>query len=142
MTLDDYFLGLARYVSVMSSDPSTRCGAVIVRPGNIVVSTGYNDFARGVKSPPQRWEDRTEKLGYVVHAEMRAIVSARQSLVGCTLYVWPMPTCDRCAMHIIEVGIVRVVAQQATLDQKKRWRDSFARAETAFAEAGVELILG
>ena len=35
---DNYFLGLARYVSSASKDPSTQTGAVIVRPDRTVSS--------------------------------------------------------------------------------------------------------
>ena len=46
---DQYYLSLSCLVASKSKDPSTKCGAVIVSPENVVLGTGFNGFARGVK---------------------------------------------------------------------------------------------
>ena len=135
MTRHRYYLGLARHASIMSHDPSTKCGAVIVSRDVNIVSVAYNDFPQG--TDPEYWFDRTEKLAHVIHAEMGAILSAKQSVQDCTIYVWPMTCCDRCAMHIIQAGIIRVVTPPPSKEQIERWG---ARATKALRNAGVELI--
>jgi len=53
-----------------------------------------------------------------IHAELNAILQAAKdgvSVDGATLYCWMTP-CRNCAMAIIRVGIVRVVAQYVYQD--------------------------
>ena len=38
------FLGLSEYIAQWSKDPSTKVGAVIVRPDKSIVSMGFNGF--------------------------------------------------------------------------------------------------
>ncbi len=93
---DDRFLNLAKFVAEWSKDPSTKVGAVIVRPDRTVASVGYNGFPRGVLDHVDRYSDRDTKYAMVVHAENNALINARQSLEGCTLYVTPLPPCTQC----------------------------------------------
>jgi len=41
-TWDDYFLNIAKVVSIKSKDPRCPVGAVIVSEDNIILSTGFN----------------------------------------------------------------------------------------------------
>ena len=130
---DNRFLNLARTVASWSKDPSTKTGAVIVRPDKTVAALGYNGFARGCDDSDGLYNDRQEKLGRVIHAEMNAILSAREPLHGYTLYTSFM-CCDRCAVHMIQAGIKRVVAEKPLAN---RWAVEMDRARACFAEAGV-----
>jgi dCMP deaminase len=134
---DNRFLDLARTVSTWSKDPSTQTGAVIVRPDKTVAALGYNGFARGCDDADGLYNDRQEKYARIIHCEMNAVLSAREPLHGCTLYTWPFMSCDRCAMHMIQVGIRRTVAPKLPQHLEERWADSVGRARTCFAEAGV-----
>lgn len=133
---DDFFLGLAEYVATASKDPSTKVGAAIVRPDRTIASLGYNGFPRGVDDT---YLDREHKLLRTVHAEMNAILSAREPLHGCTLYVSPLFPCANCAAAIIQSGITAVVARMGTL--RPEWQTSFDAAADIFSQAGVNSIL-
>ena len=134
---DIRFLSLAEHVSQWSKDPSTKVGAVIVRPDRTILSVGYNGFPRGVKDWPERLADRDTKYPMTVHAEANAIIHGG-SAEGCTLYTWPFPPCCDCAGLIIQAGIKRVIAPSPTRDQRSRWGASFNLAMDMFKEAGVE----
>ncbi|NVO13828.1 MAG: hypothetical protein HXX10_07315 [Rhodoplanes sp.] len=134
---DARFLALAAHVAGWSKDPSTKCGAVLVRPDRTIAGLGYNGFPRGCDDDPRLYADRDAKLERVVHAEMNAILSASGPVRGCTLYVHPFLSCARCAAHVIQAGIVRVVAPTYSDEQWTRWGDSFMAAMTLYREAGV-----
>lgn len=132
------FLRLAREVGSWSRDPNTHAGCVIVRPNGTVASLGYNGFARRMNDDPAIYANRDEKLARVIHAELNAIMMAREPLDNCyTLYTHPWQPCDRCAMHLIQAGIFRVVSVEAKPDVIARWKPSIDRAMAAFEEAGV-----
>lgn len=123
-----------------SKDPSTKVGAVIIRPDGTPASQGFNGFPRGVEDTDERLNDRATKYALVVHAEANAIVTAKESLVGCTIYT-TMPACSSCAGLIIQAGIKRAVSIEPTEKQRERWGESFQRTQTMFEEAGVTQIL-
>ena len=129
------FLGLAANVSTWSLDPSTKVGAVIVDEDKRVVSVGYNGFPKGVKDN-ERLNDRVLKYQMVVHAEANAILFARGSVEGCTIYTFPFMPCSNCASLLIQSGIKKVVSVPST---EKRWESNFNIAKDMFEEAGVSL---
>ena len=133
-----HFFEVAAACARMSKDPSTMCGAVIVRPNKTIAATGWNGFPRGVEDVPALYADRNEKYPRVLHAEMNAILSAREPLDGYVLFVGPLPPCARCAGAIIQSGIKGVV-YVAPEDLTLRWRDEFGMASDMFRQAGVAL---
>lgn len=137
---DRFFLGLAQYVSTISKDPSTKTGAVIVRPDRTIASLGYNGFPRGCDDSVALYANRETKYARVIHCEMNAILAAREPLHGYTLYTVPFISCDRCAAHVIQAGIIRCVAPKADAEKLTRWADAFERTRQIFNEAGVDLI--
>jgi dCMP deaminase len=134
---DSRFLEMARLVSTWSKDPSTQVGAVITR-GQFVVSLGFNGHPKGVADTPDRLENREAKYRTIIHAEMNAILTAKQDLEGCTIYVWPFMPCSQCGSAVVQAGIKRVVAPKSDND---RWAESFAFTTEIFHEAGVELVI-
>lgn len=138
---DKRFLGLAEHVSNWSKDPSTKVGAVITDNQNRVISVGYNGFPRGVNDCEKILNDREKKYQRVIHAEPNAILFAERDLTGCCIYTFPFPPCNNCSTLIIQSGIKRVVAPDASDELKERWKDSMAVAEEMFKEAGVELVI-
>lgn len=98
-TKDEYYLGIAKSVSMRSTCLKRRYGAIIVNNDEIV-ATGYNGSARG--------ETNCCELGYcnrlnkphnsgdysdcpAVHAEQNAMLSAsRKDMLGGTLYLYGM----------------------------------------------------
>ena len=136
---DERFLELAKHIAQWSKDPSTKVGAVIVRPNRTIASVGYNGFPRGVIDDDARLNDRPYKYAMTVHAEANAILSANERIDGCTLYVTPLTPCSSCASMIIQSGITRVVAYMP--HQPEHWADSFAIARMMFEEAGVDIVI-
>jgi len=123
-----YFLRLAREISTRSKDPSTKVGAIIVRPDRSIVSTGYNGFPRLMPDLPLWYEDRERKYQRIIHAEMNALIQAKQSVEGCTLYTWPFMCCDRCIVHLAQAGIIKFIYPSAQPDAQIRWNENFERA--------------
>lgn len=132
------FLTLAFLVASWSKDPSTKCGAVIVR-GNRIISLGYNGFPQGVYDHNERLQDRETKYKMVLHAEVNALMFANVDLTGCTIYTVPMPPCSRCAAQIIQAGIKRVVALVPSADMLTRWGADFDIAKAMYRDALVTL---
>lgn len=109
------FIDLARHVAQWSKDPSTKCGAVIVRPNRTVASIGYNGFPRGADDTDCLYLNRDRKYLRVVHAEVNAILNCQERPEGYAIYIWPPewgPCCSHCAAAIINAGITTVVSVQ------------------------------
>ena len=135
------FTDLAEEISTWSKDPSSQVGAVIVRPDRTIASIGFNGFPRGVEDSPERIANRDTKLLYTIHAEMNAILSAKEPLKDYSLFVWPFQPCAHCAASIIQAGIKDVYCPyNAHLDSYERWAESFQAALQMFDEAEVRVI--
>ena len=128
---DRRMLALAQHIASWSKDPSTKVGAVIADNRRRIISVGYNGFPAGVRDVAL--EDRDFKYNRIVHAELNALLFARGSVEGATLYVWPMPPCSRCAGPIIQAGIARVVSPPA----EELWEESCRFGREMFIQAHV-----
>jgi dCMP deaminase len=142
---DRRFLEMAKMVSSWSKDPSTKCGAVIVDNHRRVLSVGYNGFPIRTNDNIEIYNNREEKYRRIVHAEVNAIVLARQSLVGTTLYSYPKgygPSCERCAVVIIQAGISRVVYFRSEGEDtfSSRWRESALLGLEMFRQANLQIV--
>lgn len=114
LSWDEFFMGVAELAAKRSKDPKTRVGAVLVR-NNRIISTGYNGMPYTKKvdndqvySWSKNEDAKLNKHSYVVHAELNAILNARQSVEGCTLYCTLLP-CNECAKAIVQSGIKTVI---------------------------------
>jgi dCMP deaminase len=135
------FLDMARLVSTWSKDPSTKTGAVIVRPNRSVASVGFNGFPQNMPDADEHYSNREEKYSRIVHCEMNALLFVKdQDVHGYTLYTYPFISCDRCFVHMAQAGITRFVAPKATAEQLTRWGTAFERVRNYARETGVELI--
>jgi dCMP deaminase len=135
------FIDLAEEISTWSKDSSSRVGAVIVRPDRTIASIGFNGFPRGVEDSPERIADRDTKLLFTIHAEMNAILSAKEPLKDYSIFVWPFQPCAHCAASIIQSGIKEVYCPfNAHLESYERWANSFKASLQMFDEAGVSVI--
>lgn len=136
---DNWFLGLAEYVSSASKDPSTKVGAVIVDDKRRIVSLGYNGLPVGIEDTSERLENRDLKYKLIIHAERNALLfSSRSDLSGCTLYTWPFMPCSSCASLIIQSGVSKVVSIKS---DNPRWKEEFSLSEDLFKEASVPIFL-
>lgn len=112
---DEYFLGIARAVSVRSDCERARVGAVVVKDRRIR-GTGYNGAPAGQTGCvecPRRLSAVPPGSSYdncvAVHAEANALLYCdREDLVGATLYITREP-CYACTKLIAATGITRVV---------------------------------
>ena len=134
---------MARLISKWSScmREGRSVGAVIVKDKRIM-TTGYNGAPAGLKTCRERGECMRDRLKipsgtrtemcYAIHAEQNAIIQAAKlgiSIDGATIYCTHQP-CSVCAKMIVNVGIKRVVYEQA-------YPDAFSLE--VFQEAGVAL---
>jgi len=129
------FIDLAEHIAQWSKDPSTKVGAVIVRPDNSIVSMGYNGFARGIDDC--NLDDREFKYTRTIHAELNAVLSARTSVEGYHAYVSLCP-CSNCASALVQAGISKVFFSPIPDKLVERWGKSFEMSFDIFKQAGVE----
>lgn len=129
---DEYYLEIARAVSLRSPCIRRKFGAIIVREDTIV-SAGYNGPARGVVNCLEVGCIKDElnlphysgyELCPAVHAEENCVVNAARhgaSVLGGTLYLYgtnpdgsiaEARPCDRCKRILINAGIQRVVIKK------------------------------
>lgn len=134
---DKRFIELAKHISEWSKDPSTKVGAVITDGSNRIISLGFNGFPQNVEDNPDHLANRELKLDLTIHAEMNAILFANQDLTNCTLYTYPLPPCIRCAVHVIQSGIKRVVSIQ---NDNSKWKESCDRAAQVMKDAGIDVV--
>lgn len=134
---DIRFLDMARLVSTWSKDPSTQTGAVIVRPDRSIVSVGFNGFPRVMQDSNDRYSNREEKYSRIIHCEVNALLNANQPITACTLYTVPFLSCDRCAVQMIQAGIIQVVAPILPDSLKERWGAQLTKSKQYFVECGV-----
>jgi len=117
----EYFMLLAKLVSVRSTCNSRKIGAVIVKH-NRILATGYNGAVHGAPHCIDRGPDfclrrsigahDAEKYNYCIssHAEVNAIDQAARfgiSLEGSTLYCTLEP-CNWCFKQLIQSGIEKI----------------------------------
>jgi len=131
------FLEMAAMVASWSKDPSTKCGAVVVRPDLTIASVGFNGFPRGCLDDAEMYEQRDLKLDRVIHAEVNAILSAKEPLTGYTMF--SNPPCVHCTTCIIQAGISRVVYYGVDDFANGRWTESIERGRDLFDEAMVDV---
>lgn len=101
------YLDLTEQVAKDSKDPSTHVGAVIVDKLGNEISRGCNNFVAGGDEKFMTWNLRPMKYSLVVHAEMSAIISAKQDLTDCSIYTLYAP-CSNCLKHILQAGITKI----------------------------------
>jgi dCMP deaminase len=117
---DEYYMTLAKMVSLRSTCIRRQYGAIIVSKSDHILSTGYNGAARGephclnIGCERERLnvpKGERYELCVSVHAEANAIIQAARggvSIDGAKLYVNGTP-CKMCWRLIKNAGIVEVI---------------------------------
>lgn len=108
MSWDEYFMNIAEEVGKKSKDPSAGVGCVIADEKHRPVSFGYNGLIQGADEKIMTLSERPMKYYFVVHAEMNALIFAKSSLEGCTLYC-TYASCENCMKHCLQAGVKRFV---------------------------------
>lgn len=150
---DRRFLDMAKLVASWSKDPGTQVGAVITKKDRTVISVGYNGFPRGMDDSlllsehcecharfgfPQvgspgpcicKEKRREEKLSRTIHAEMNALLTTKQDVANCTIYIYPFLCCDRCFVQLVQAGVTRFVSPTWDPVVYSRWKESFHRVK-------------
>ena len=138
---DARFLKFAQMVAGWSKDPSTKVGACCVR-NRRVLSTGYNGLPSGVLDSDYRLTDPEMRRVMTTHAEVNLVAMAAQngvSMMGSTVYVWPLMSNAASAACLIQAGVSRVVIPDDVVMPARRQED-FDIASSMFSEAGVALV--
>lgn len=140
---DARFVGLAQHISSWSKDPSTKVGAVLVRPDNSVASTGFNGFAPGEDDDPELYANRDYKYKKVIHAEINALDFLDSLAKGFSFYT-SFPCCPDCMRAAGEAGVVRVVFPAIDREGRdpawiKEWEDRLSESLEVAREYGIEV---
>ncbi len=136
---NEWQLHKASVVATRSRDPSTKCGAVIIRPNKTVCSEGYNGFPKNMEDRPEWYEDRSEKYDRVIHAEMNAIKHANEDIKGYTIFI-TKPPCKECAKHLASWGLHEVVwtdHSERSLNEVEKL--DLTRAKRILDDCGVKM---
>lgn len=137
---DQRYLRLAKIVASWSKDPSTKCGAVIVRQDMTLSSVGFNGFARGLDDDMKDYLDRDKKYPAILHSEWNAISSSKEKkLNNHIVYAYPMPPCDECTAALLQKNIQRIVTHPPNLDQLTRWQNMFEDAQDMCYQKSVQI---
>lgn len=120
-TWDLYFLRIADAVAGRADCTRRRVGCVIVDQDHRILASGYNGSPPGGPSclngqcprGTKTYEQQPGLVGsyddcHATHAELNAIIFARGSCKGATIYITD-PPCPGCAKAIRSAGITRVV---------------------------------
>lgn len=136
---DRRFLELAADMAGWSKDPSTQCGAVLVRPDRTIAATGYNGFPRGVEDSEHRLKDPEVRRRMMLHAEINAILCCHdpRPFDGYTLYT-TAPCCSQCMAAAIQSGIRRFVWLVVDQERNERWGVHLSRVMAK--ECGAEIL--
>ncbi len=106
------FLEMADMVAAGPKDPSSKVGAVLVRPDRTLASVGFKRLpARAQRRPGAVRRPGLQDRDGPPPRRTRSASRRNQSLEGHTLYVSGLPPCCSCASEIIQAGIARVVAR-------------------------------
>lgn len=131
---------LARLVALWSKDPSTQCGAALVREDKTLASVGFNGFSRHVPDIQELYENRDSKYPRTIHSEWNAIRSARDhSLDGYSVYAWPMSPCNQCTAALIQKKIARVVYMRPSAEKLARWGRKFEFAMDMLRQKNIDV---
>jgi len=104
----EYYKKLVTEIAINSNDPNTKVGCLITDQDNKLLSTGYNSYPENCRD--FTWEkndDLDNKLLYVCHAEMNAIIKSKKDVTNGILYSTLFP-CNECAKIIIQSGLKKV----------------------------------
>lgn len=102
----NYFLGIAKVVSLRSHDIHTQHGCVITDKNNRILGVGYNGFPKGMNDNLLP-TSRPEKYTWMIHAERNALSNCVIRPDNGIAYVTGQ-CCNDCIMALWQEGIKEV----------------------------------
>lgn len=108
---NEYFLGIARVVSLRSHDVQTKHGCVITDSNHRILGVGYNGFPKGLEDT-QLPNTRPEKYPWMIHAERNALSNCVIRPDNGIAYVTGQ-SCNDCIMALWQEGIRKVYMQNS-----------------------------
>ena len=88
LTWYDYYMEIAKAVSMRSSCPRAMCGAVVVSPYNRILGTGYNGAAAGqVECLYSECLMEDGHCQRAIHAEVNAVLYSNDVRGATVLYI-------------------------------------------------------
>lgn len=101
-----YFLGIAKVVSLRSHDIHTQHGCVITDRNHRIIGVGYNGYPRGLHDN-QLPTERPAKYDWMIHAERNALSNCVIRPDKGIAYVTGQ-CCNNCIMSLHQEGIEEV----------------------------------
>lgn len=101
-----YFLGLAKIISLRSHDSQTQHGCVITDQNHRILGVGYNGFPKGLDDSKLP-KTRPDKYPWMIHAERNALSNCVIRPDNGIAYVTGQ-CCNNCVMSLWQEGITQV----------------------------------
>lgn len=102
----EYFIGLARVVSMRSHDAQTQHGCIITDSNHRILGVGYNGFPKGLDDTKLP-NTRPDKYPWMIHAERNALSNCVIRPDDGIAYVTGQ-CCNDCIMALWQEGITKV----------------------------------
>ena len=141
-------MGIAKAVSVLSKDPSTKVGCVIIGEEGEPLTWGYNGQVRGADDLLGDRNERPAKFLHYEHSERNAIYSAARSgirLKGGTIYITSLTPCPDCARAIVQSGIKKIIVEYEAFNISNPrvlvWLENWELTKVMLREGGVEVLI-
>ena len=108
MNWNEYFMNIAKMVSLKSKDTKRQVGAILVsQKDNRILSTGYNGLPSHINDNID-WNNRELVHSMIIHAEMNCILYAETKYENSILYSTLSP-CKDCIKIIAAANITKVI---------------------------------
>jgi len=127
-------------VSTWSKNTGLGIGVVIVNRQRRIISTWYNGFPKDLPDSAKLYTDNAIKHYRMIHAEINAILQAKQDLTDHIMFIYGTAPCAQCAAVIIQSGISAIYIQKEEAIPPS-WIKSCQEAEWMLDEAFVDVIL-
>jgi len=134
---NEYFIGLAKVVSLRSHDSQTQHGCIITDTNHRILGVGYNGFPKGLDDT-QLPNTRPDKYPWMIHAERNALSNCVIRPDNGIAYVTGQ-CCNDCIMALWQEGITKVYMYNShgthlfDEEQKKRF-DTFINMSKMYIE--------
>ena len=140
---DQYWIGLAFFISARSRDAETKHGCIIVDGSNRIVGTGYNSFIKNIDDEALP-NTRPEKYPFMIHSEENAILNSKVPPSQCRGEVTAYVTgkcCNTCLQRLIQAEVSRIVMakRKGTQLESEKTENDF-RKIVALSRVKIEVI--